>query len=232
MCVTALRRFNLVLVGMAVALVSVIGGCYDGVITFTNGNASVRIFNGQTKSAAMTVEIDTQLQIASLANGTVSEQFSLSSGLYHSFFCQSTTDSTTLGIIANQRYMFADNAKYTMVVHGLDFTDFVKPVLDSSVSPFPSKAAIRIINATDTSICNVFVDTIKINDKPADIQTATRLFAAPPGIYTITTYNSYSNAEIDHRSVNLVADRCYNLIIYDAVGKSGVLQKVAFLDIN
>ncbi len=214
------------------ALFCSFAACNNGVITFTGGNARIRVFNGQVKSASMSVAIDTLLTIAGLANGELSNDISLTSGLYHSFLCRSLSDTSVLGVLANQRYMFADNASYTMVVHGSNITDFLRPVLDSTQSPFPSKAAIRIINATDTAVCNVHVDTVLINDVPADIQSATRLFAVTPGRFEVYTTNHYAQSEIEHRNFNFIAGRVYNLIIYDAMEEDGIVQKVKLIEVN
>ncbi len=206
--------------------------CNDGVITFTGRTARVHIFNGCVKSASIDVYVDTLLQFPQLANGTMSSDLSLSSGVYHSFLCRKPSDTTLSGIIASQRYVLADDASYTVIVRGQVISDFIKPVLDSSVSPFPAKAALRIINATDTVFCDVKVDTIKINDIVADVQTSSRLYSVPPGKNVVSTLDVYNEAVIDHQTIDFQAGKVYHLFVYDAWSGSTVIRKVKIVEVT
>ncbi len=205
--------------------------CDDGVITFTGGSARVRVFNAQLKGSSMVVEIDTQVRVNSLTNGETSPDFSLTSGLYHSFFCQSSSDSSANGIIASQRYMFADDATYLLVVHGWNITDFMNPVPEISVSPLPTKSALRVINATDTVSCSVSIDT-NVVVKLADIQSFTNLYTFDPGTYVVYTNNIYANAEVDHQSFSFEPGKVYDLIVYDAPLGNGLTQRVLLREVK
>lgn len=206
-------------------------GCDDGVVTFTGGSSKIRIFNAQTKSVGMRVSVDSVETFSNLASGVLSDAFTVSSGVFHMVRCQSTTDSAISGLIASQRYIFGDGASYTMVVRGSRITDFIKPVLDSSSSPFAGSSAVRIINATENYV-DVYVNGTKLNDIVADVQSAGRLFTAAPGTTTIEVRDADTKATLASASASFEAGYAYHLFVYDELQNSTVVTKAKVISLH
>ncbi|MFM8569462.1 MAG: DUF4397 domain-containing protein [Candidatus Kapaibacterium sp.] len=206
--------------------------CSDGVVTFTGGVATVRIFNAQTKAMGMNVEIDSVRRFVDLAPGRMTEFTQVSSGVFHVFTGQSSTDSGIGGRIVNQRYMLGDGAAYTMVVRGSTITDFIKPVLDSAVSPFASKAAVRIINATDTTYCDVYANGTKINGIVAEVQSAGRLFPVEAGRVVFETRDVYKGTIVSRDTLDIQAGHAYHLFVFDKREGSSVVRKVTIISLH
>ena len=209
-----------------------VAGCADGVVTFTGGSSSVRIFNAQTKTVGMHVEIDSVRRFVNLAPGQLTEFTSVTSGVFHIFKCQSASDSSIGGLIVTQRYMFGDGAAYTMVVRGSTITDFIKPIVDSAESPFPAKAAVRIINATDTTYCDVYANGTKINSIVAEVQSAGRLFPVDPGPVVFETRDVYNSTVVSRDTMTIESGHSYHLFVYDNREASGVQRKVNIISLH
>lgn len=206
-------------------------GCNDGVVTFTGGSSKIRIFNAQTKAAGMSVSVDSVGTFSNLASGVLSDAVTVSSGVFHIVRCQSTSDSTISGLIASQRYIFGDGASYTMVVRGSRITDFIKPVLDSSLSPFAGNSAVRIINATENYV-DVYVNGTKLNDIVADVQSAGRLFAAAAGTTTIEVRDADTKATLASVSTSLEAGYAYHLFVYDELQNNTTVTKAKVISLH
>ena len=233
LCIRSVSRFlrvTPVVVALAVSGMFFFG-CNDGVVTFTGGSSTIRIFNAQTKAEAMTVSVDSVVTFNSLASGVLSDEFRVSSGVFHIVRCQSTTDSAISGLIASQRYIFGDGASYTMVVRGSRITDFIKPVLDSSLSPFAGNSAVRIINATENYV-DVYVNGTKLNDIVADVQSAGRLFAAATGTTTIEVRDADTKATLASVSTSLEAGYAYHLFVYDELQNNTTVTKAKVISLH
>jgi hypothetical protein len=233
LCLRSVSRFLRVApVAIALAVSCVfIFGCDDGVVTFTGGSSKIRIFNAQTKAAGMSVSVDSVGTFSNLASGVLSDAVTVSSGVFHIVRCQSTSDTTISGLIASQRYIFGDGASYTMVVRGSRITDFIKPVLDSSLSPFAGNSAVRIINATENYV-DVYVNGTKLNDIVADVQSAGRLFAAATGTTTIEVRDADTKATLASVSTSLEAGYAYHLFVYDELQNNTTVTKAKVISLH
>ena len=178
------------------------------------------------------MKIDSVMRFSRLRNGDLTDRVSVSSGVFHLFQCQSSSDSSLAGLIVTQRYMMGDGASYTMVVRGSGITDFIKPVLDSAISPFADKAALRIINATDTSYCDVYVNNVKINGIVAEAQSASRLYPVEPGRVICETRDHYNSTTIHTDTISLNTNTCYHMFVYDAITGAGTQRTVRTIPVN
>ncbi|MCX8051651.1 MAG: DUF4397 domain-containing protein [Chlorobi bacterium] len=214
-------RYLLTLAVVATVLV----GCTDGVVTFTGGTAYVRVFNAQTKTGPLRIVADSADVVRSLDVGQFSEPISVPSGTYVLLEAYSTTDTTPVRI-ASQRYVMADGQSYTIVVRGATITDFLRPIVDTTQSPFADRAAIKIVNASEET----FV-TVEANDAPlalpiVDAQTILPLVPLDAGNVRLRVLDADRNIPIGTDStVVLERGKCYYLFVHDVRIGASVEQR-------
>lgn len=199
--------------------------CQDGVVTFTGGTALVRVFNAQTKTGALRLVVDSATVLESLANGALSNTIAVPSGTY--VLVETYGEELAAPIrIASQRYVMADRQSYTIVVRGATITDYLRPIVDTSRSPFPDHAAIKVINATEETFVTVIANDSTLGESIVDAQTVMPFVPAATGTMRIGVLDADRNTPISADST-VVLERgvCYYLFVYDIRTGSATTQR-------
>lgn len=214
-------RFVLI---FGVILSIAVASCTEGVITFTGGSARVRLFNAQTKAGAVHLLVDSVRIVSALVNGAMSGEFNVPSGLYVLFEAYSA-DSIQQRL-ASQRYVMADGQSYTMILRGATITDFFRPILDTVVSPFTSKAAVKIINITEETFVTVKANDTMLGLPIVDAQTVLPFVPVETGNVRFHLLDADSGQPIGNdTTVVLNSDSCYYLFVYDERHDGKVVQR-------
>ncbi len=211
---------------LSVALIIVcLLSCQDGVVTFTGGTAMVRIFNAQTKVSSIDLIVDSVRVINQLVPGALSNVVQVPSGAYVLIEAYGA-ESTSPQRIASQRYVMADKQSYTIVVRGQTITDFLRPIVDTLVSPFSDYAAIKIINATEETFVTVTANDSTIGFPIVDAQTVMPYVPVPSGSIRISVRDVDRGVPIATDStVVLERGACYYLFVHDVPGGSNAIQR-------
>jgi hypothetical protein len=213
------------LLSAALAGVLSLMACKDGVVTFTGGTASLRVFNAQTKTGALDIVADSVRVLSALGNGILSNSFNVPSGTYVLLEAYSAEPNQTLRI-ASQRYVMADKQSYTIIVRGATITDFLRPIVDTVTSPFPDQAAIKVINATEETFVSLLANDSVLGTPIVDAQTVMPFARHAPGTFRLRVLDSDRNEPIGADStVVLERGACYYLFVYDLPSGSSLVQR-------
>lgn len=207
-------------------LAGCIQSCSDNVAVFQTGMAKVRIFNAQIKSPDVSVTLDSQMVLTSLTNGMLSNPIDVRSRYARVFEIRNPNDSSANGRIALNTYTLADNQSYTFVVRGTSITDFLRPIIDTAVSPFAGRAAMRVINACEETFISVYVDTLMLTPFVTDAQTITPLYKAQTGTIRVSAINDDTRDTIAKETVQLQDGKCYHIFLYDSRNGTSVQQNM------
>ncbi|MDW8074512.1 MAG: hypothetical protein RMK00_01900 [Bacteroidota bacterium] len=216
-----------------IALLSIVqlNSCSEGVVTFTGGTATVRVFNAQTKTGQIKLYADSAEVITALPDGTLSSEFSIPSGRYVLFEAFSQ-DSPRIRLAA-QRYVMADKQSYTLVIRGASITDFFRPIVDTLVSPFSGRAAIKIINASEDAYIQVLANGETVGVPVVDAQTILPFVPIEGGQYTISIGDVDTQQKVGNDStVVLKPGECYYLFVFDYRSGSQVAQRWFIRKVN
>lgn len=216
----AARCARYVLSGALALLVA----CNEGVVTFTGGTATVRLFNGQTRTGTLEVFIDSARVLSALAPAQLSEPAQVPAGTYVLFEAYSA-DSAHVRI-ASQRYVLADGQSYTIVVRGATITDFLRPIIDTLQSPFPDRAAVKVINATEETFVTLMVEDSTVGLPIVDAQSVVPFAPAPTGRVRVQLRNADTDQPIgSDTTVVLERGACYYVFVFDERSGTAVQQR-------
>lgn len=201
-----------------------IAGCTEDVVTFAGGVARVRLFNAQTKTGAVHLFVDSVRTVSALANGEISSEFTVPAGLYVLFEVYGT-DSIQQRL-ASQRYVMADGQSYTLIVRGATITDFFRPIVDTIVSPFTSKAAVKVINITEETFVTVTANDTILGLPIVDAQTVLSFIPLEGGSVRFHLLDADNGQPIGNdTTVVLSTGSCYYLFVYDERQDGKVVQR-------
>jgi|YNPMSStandDraft_1061717.scaffolds.fasta_scaffold02991_2 uncharacterized protein YuzE len=220
----ATRTSHIVLSTLCSSFLFLAQGCQEAVVTFTGGKAHVRLFNGQTKTSAVALYADSVQRISTLQNGELSDAIAVPSGTYVLFDVRSSDDTSIR--IASQRYVMADGQTYMLIVRGRTITDFFRPIVDTLQSPYPGRAAVKLINLTEETFVSVSADGNVVGMPIVDAQTVLPFTAIEPGTVRISVFDVDRNTSIGRDStVVLEAGACYYLFVYDSTSGTELVQR-------
>ncbi|MCX7929484.1 MAG: DUF4397 domain-containing protein [Chlorobi bacterium] len=211
---------------VALITLSFLTGCNDGVVTFAGGTAYVQVFNAQTKtSVPLRIIADSAVIVRSLSTGEFSQTFAVPSGTYVLLEAYTTGD-TAAQRIASQRYVMADGQSYTVLIRGEVITDFLRPIVDTVVSPFPDRAAVKIINASEETFATIEANDTAIGLPIVDAQTILPLVPVQEGSVRFRVRDIDRNVLIGtDTTVVLERGKCYYLFIHDIRVNGNVQQR-------
>lgn len=201
-----------------------IAGCTEGVVTFTGGTATLRLFNAQTKSPLVRFVVDSIIVQENIGIGELSNPIQVNSGNYHSFEVRSYDTSISKAKLAFQRYVLADNQSYTLPVRGSTITDYSKVIIDTAKSPFDGFSAVKIINmCEDVSVAMVIDGKV---ERFVDLQTTASFSKVSSTSGSLIIRDEFEQQIGDSMNLsNFLPDKCYYIFVFDSIVSGKKSQK-------
>jgi hypothetical protein len=220
---------NVLLWGFIVSLIGLSSCSNQESVSFVSGSGRFRVFNAQTRTNTVNIEVDSIPVISQLIRGSLSEATSVDSDYGREIAVDFIGGDTTFNI-PRQRYVFAKDQSYTIVLQGNTIAGFMKPIIDTTQSPFGQDPAIRIINATESKYILIALDQDTLTGSETEFGSSTQLFRFRTGTFEIKSFDTETDETLAKLTASLQAGKCYHLFLYDT-RQSGISQELKLVEV-
>lgn len=204
-----------ILLSVSLALLLILSSCTNQEsVSFVTGSAKIRVFSAQTRTDLVNIQLDSVEVISSLNRGNLSLSAEVDSDYGREIAADFIGGDSTFNI-PRQRFVFANNQSYTVVLNGNTIAGFMKPIIDTTISPFGQEPAIRIINTTESKYVLVSVNQDTLSKNEIEFGSNTQLFKTKAGTFGITAFDTENNDTLTTITSTLQAGKCYHLFLYD-----------------